>query len=566
VVEARLSASAQGVFQAYVNGAAASDDVLSPGWSSYEWRLRYRSYDVTSLVAGHDTVTLGMALGNGWHRGRLGWNGNRNHYGSELGALAQLDVRFADGATQTIGTDESWTAGPSDVLVNDLYDGETIDARLTSDAWLEPGFTGHSVGVHPAKFDPGTLTAYVGPPVRRMEERRPVRIWTSPAGKTLVDFGQNLVGWLKFTVSGAAGEEIVLKHAEVLEHDELGTRPLRTAVATDRLILSGGSDFLEPTFTFHGFRYAEITGWPGELTEDSLVAVVVHSDMQRTGYFECSDELLNQLHSNVVWGQRGNFVDVPTDCPQRDERLGWTGDLAAFAPTAVFNYQVAGFLGDWLADLAVEQTAARGMVPFAVPDLLKFEEHPTQFPAPESTAVWSDAAVWVPWAMWQAYGDRPALAEAFPAMAAHVTRVETLVSASGLWDRGFQFGDWLDPTAPPDEPFKAKADTGVVATACLYRSAVTTAAAAAVLGRGEEVEHFTARAEDTRRAFNEHYVTDAGRVLSDCPTVYALAITFGLLEDPVRQRAGDRLAELVAGNGYRIATGFAGTPYISDAL
>jgi alpha-L-rhamnosidase len=256
---------------------------------------------------------------------------------------------------------------------------------------------------------------------------------------------------------------------------------------------------------------------------------------------------------------------VPTDCPQRDERLGWTGDIAVFAPTAAFLFDVDGFLRDWLADLAAEQRAAGGMVPFFVPDALKYT--PAQdFPAPESTAIWSDAAVWVPWALWQAYGDQRALAESYDAMTAHVRRVETLLSDTGLWDTGFQFGDWLDPTAPPDEPWQAKADNGVVATACLYRSARTVAETARILGRVSDVEHFTALAERTRTAFGQHYVAADGRIHSDAITGYALAIRFGLLDEPTRALAGDRLAALVAGNGHRIATGFAGTPYVCDAL
>ena len=258
-----------------------------------------------------------------------------------------------------------------------------------------------------------------------------MEIWQSPAGRTLIDFGQNLVGWLKFSVRGERGQTITLRHAEVLENGELGVRPLRSAKATDELILSGGEDFFEPTFTFHGFRYAEVTGWPGELTADSLVAVVISSDLERIGHFECSDPMLNQLHSNVVWGQRGNFVDVPTDCPQRDERLGWTGDIAVFAPTAAFLFDSNGFLRDWLRDLDAEQRAADGMVGHVIPNVLKYLPPSTKFGAQDSTSFWSDAAVWVPWAAWQAYGDRDALAEAFPAMVAHVSRVEGKLSDQG---------------------------------------------------------------------------------------------------------------------------------------
>jgi alpha-L-rhamnosidase len=565
VAWATLHVTAHGIVEPTLNGAPLSDDVLTPGWSSYEWRLRYAAYEVADLLA--ETSVLGLALGNGWFRGRLGWSGKGAFYGSELAALAELHVQFADGHRQLVATDETWQAGPSSTTFNDLYDGQTIDARLESGEWTRPGvdLTGW-VGVHPVEHDPSHLEPYSGPPVRRQETVRPVRVWTSPAGATLVDFGQNLVGWLQFTVQGHEGSEVTVRHAEVLEQDELGTRPLRTAKATDRFILSGGVDTFEPTKTFHGFRYAEITGWPGELTEGSVEAVVVHSELRRTGTFECSNEMLNQLHRNVVWGLKGNFLDVPTDCPQRDERLGWTGDIAAFAPTAAYLYDVSGFLSNWLVDVDLEQSHADGMVPFVVPDVLKYMEIPKDFPAPDSTAIWSDAASWVPWALWQAYGDEEALRRQYPAMTAHARRVEGLLSDNDLWDTGFQFGDWLDPQAPPDDPIKAKADNGVVATACYYRTLRQVAAVAEVLGKPEDASYFAALAERVRGAFQKHYVTEGGRVHSDCATVYALAIEFGLLDDADRQGAGDRLAELARENGFRISTGFAGTPFVTDAL
>ena len=565
VVRASLHATAHGIFEAYLNGQPVSDDVLSPGWSSYEWRLRYRSYDVTSLL--QPRSVLGIELGNGWFRGRLGWSGGSAYYGNDLVALAQLEIEFSDGYVQTVVTDGSWTAGPSAVLFNDLYDGQTIDARRYSDTWLGRGFSDKSwTGVHRAEFDFGTLTPYIGPPVQRQEELRPIKIWTSPAGKMLVDFGQNLVGWVKVHVQGSAGTTITLRHAEVLENGELGTRPLRSAKATDRFILSGGDDVFEPTFTFHGFRYVEVDGWPGGVPSDALTAVVVHSDMQRISEFECSDELLNQLYRNVVWGTRGNFLDVPTDCPQRDERLGWTGDIAVFAPTAAYLFEVENFLRDWLADLAAEQRAANGMVSFVVPDVLKYVEKPSYFPPPESTAIWSDAAVWVPWALWQAYGDLDVLSDQYDSMTAHVRRVESLLSPTGLWDTGFQFGDWLDPTAPPDDPISSKADNGVVATACLYRDVRILTETADLLGRSGDAAYFAELAQRIKTAFNDHYVNDDGTIISDAETVYALAIVFGLLDEEATQLSGKRLAELVAESGYHIQTGFAGTPYVLDGL
>jgi alpha-L-rhamnosidase len=568
VARATLSLTARGIVEAWLNGSPVSDDVLTPGWSSYEWRLRYAEYDVTALI--DERTVLGLALGKGWFGGRLGWTGNGAFYGSELGAFAQLEIEFTDGYRQIVATDDSWRSGPSAVLANDLYDGETIDARLLDDAWKRPGFSATDwVGVHTVDFDTSTLAPYIGPHVKRWNELPVAEVITSPSGKTLLDFGQNLVGWLRVRVQGPAGTEITARHAEVLEHGELGTRPLRTAQATDRFILSGGEDEFEPTFTFHGFRYAEISGWPGELDPAAITAVVIGSELTRIGSMTTSDPLLNQFHQNVVWGMRGNFVDVPTDCPQRDERLGWTGDIAAFAPTAAFLFDVDSFLSDWLVDLDLEQQHRDGIVGFVVPDVLKYidRERSDDLGRPiNSTAIWSDAAVWVPWTLYQAYGDEEVLRRQFGSMAAHVRHVRGLLSPSGVWDGNFQFGDWLDPDAPPDDPARAKADKGVVATASIYRSARIVADVADILGLSDERAEFEEVANGLRQAFNDEYVDAHGVVKSDCTTVYSLAIVFGLLSPEHEEFAGRRLAELAEQAGYRVSTGFAGTPFITDAL
>jgi alpha-L-rhamnosidase len=554
--------------EAWINGHPVSDDVLTPGWSSYEWRLRYAEYDVTGLL--DDRTVLGLALGKGWFGGRLGWTGNGAFYGSELAAFAQLEIEFADGVRQVVGTDEDWRSGQSAVIANDLYDGETIDARRIDDGWKQPGFAADDwVGVHAVDFDTSTLAPYIGPHVKRWNTLPVAEVITSPTGKTLLDFGQNLVGWLRVSVQGPAGTEITVKHAEVLEHGELGTRPLRTAKATDTFILSGGLDEFEPTFTFHGFRYAEITGWPGDFDPSAITAVVIGSELTRIGSVTTSDPLLNQFHQNVVWGMRGNFVDVPTDCPQRDERLGWTGDIAAFAPTAAFLFDVDSFLSDWLVDLDLEQQHHDGVVGFVIPDVLKYidRESTSDLGRPiDSTAIWSDAAVWVPWTLYQAYGDTEVLRRQFGSMAAHVRRVRSLLSPSGVWDGNFQFGDWLDPDAPPDDPARAKADKGVVATASIYRSARIVADVAQVLGLADEHAEFDEVANRLRQAFNDEYVDAGGVVKSDCTTVYSLAIVFGLLSPEHEEFAGRRLAELAEAAGYRVSTGFAGTPFITDAL
>ncbi|MCA0295058.1 MAG: glycoside hydrolase family 78 protein [Actinobacteria bacterium] len=555
-VRATLVATAHGIYEASLNGHRVSPALFTPGWTAYEWRLQAHSYDLTPLL--EQDNRMDVLLGNGWWRGNLGFAGANANYGDRLALLAAVEIRYADGHLQRVPTGTDWTAQASDIVSNSLYNGQAIDRTLPA----EP------LAVEEVPFDTSVLVPATGPTVTRQESLRPQRTWSSPSGATLVDFGQNLVGWLRFTVEGERGTTITIRHAEVLVDGELATEPLREAKATDTLVLSGGVDTFEPTLTFHGFRYAEITGWPGTVTADDVVAVVVHSDLRRTGWFECSDDRVNQLVSNAVWGQRGNFLDVPTDCPQRDERLGWTGDIAVFAPSACFTYDVAGFLDRWLLDLDAETRAAYGVVPLVIPDVLKHGHLPddldVSFTGP--FAIWGDAAVWVPEALWRAYGDRDRLAAHYPAIAMHVDGVIAKLSPTGLWDTGDQLGDWLDPDAPAENPGAAKADPAVIATACLYRSAHFAAEAATVLSRPLDAARYGALADTVRAAFTEHYVTDDGRIRSDCATVYALALHFGLLDPDRRARAGERLAEVVRAAGHRISTGFAGTPYVTWAL
>jgi alpha-L-rhamnosidase len=548
VVAARLYVTAHGLYEARINGERVGDHELAPGWTSYAHRLRYQTFDVTALVhAGENDVEA--LLGNGWWRGHLTWSMRRDSYGDRLALLAQLEVVTSDGARHVRTADGSWTAGASGILMDDLYNGQTTDLR--PDAVVVPG------PVEEVPGDLGALVAPDGPPVRVTEVVPALRVWRSPAGSLLVDFGQNVVGRVRLRARGAAGQEVVVRHAEVLEYDELGVRPLRNARATDTYRLAGGADeVLEPAFTFHGFRYAQVDG-VDDLDPAQVDAVVLGSDMARTGWFESSHELLNRFHENVVWGMRGNFVDVPTDCPQRDERLGWTGDIQVFAPTAQFLHDSTGFLRSWLRDVAADQ-APSGSVPFVVPDVLRNGMTAT---------AWGDAAVVVPWVLYERSGDVGVLARQLPSMRAWVEYVDGRAGDDGVWAGGFQFGDWLDPTAPPEEAYRAKADPDVVATAYLVRSADLLLRAADVVGDEHTAVYARTVLDRARAGFRREFVTPAGRVLSDAQTVYALALRFGLLaDDAQRQRAADRLADLVRTSGFRIATGFVGTPLVTDAL
>ncbi|MFC8903682.1 family 78 glycoside hydrolase catalytic domain, partial [Micromonospora sp. NPDC057140] len=560
-----------GVVEPFLDGVRVGDDVLSPGWSAYQHRVRYREYDLsgalvdsgaaepetaptaTAASAEHELTLL---VGNGWFTGRIGWFGHRGWYGSRRGASAELRVEFTDGPPWLLLTGPDWRLTRSTVLEDDLYDGMLIDTRV------EPG---EPAAVEVLDFDRSRLVADRGPAIVRHETIEPVRLDRIAPDRLIVDFGQNLVGWVRLATSGDRGDRLTVRHAEVLENGELARRPLRSAEATDRYVLSGAADTFEPTLTTHGFRYAELQGPPGVLDGTGVAAVVVGSFLRRTGHFDCSDPLLNRLHANVVWSLRGNTVGIPTDCPQRDERLGWTGDIAVFAPAACFLFDMSAFLREWLADLRCEQAAYAGRVPYVVPDVLG-DWSVDGTGSPESVAVWSDAAVWVPWALWQAGGDLAVLRESLPSMVSHVDRVAGLLSPDGVWDRGAQFGDWLDPAAPPDDPFAAMSDTGVIATAAFHRSVDLTGKAARILGDADLTDRMGALAERIRAGFAHRYVDRDGRIRSDTASVYALAIVSEVVDARTAVLAGGHLARRVRRNGHTVSTGFVGTAFVCEAL
>lgn len=562
VVRAMLYATAVGGYQAALNGTDVDGDVLKPGWTPYGTRTVHDTTDVTALLR-EGVNCLSIRLAGLWATEHFGFRQNAQpRYGAQPRAAGQLRLDFADGSHRWIATGEGWRAATGALQASGLYAGESFDAReIPRDASglraAEPGFDDREW--RPAALiqrDP-TPGPRISPPVRRAEEIVPVSASAGEDGAVILDFGQNLVGRLRIRVSGAAGTTVTLRHAEVLEDGRLGTRPLRRASATDRYTLAGtGDEVWEPEFTFHGFRYAEVSGWPGELRTGDVVAVVVHSELERTGWFETSHPLLQRLHDNVVWSLRGNFLSIPTDCPQRDERLGWTGDIQVFAPTAAFLYDVRAFLDSWLRDLALEQDD-EGMVPFVVPNVIGIAR-----PA----AAWGDAAVVVPDVLERQFGDVDTLARQYPSARAWTELCLRLAGPRRIWEGDFQFGDWLDPTAPPDRPGQAMTATGLVATACLARSVRLLARAADLLGHEEEAQRYATIADEVRDAFVREYVTPAGRMLSDTPTAYALGLVFALLPEALRAPAGARLADLVRENGYRIATGFVGTPLILDAL
>ncbi|WP_143338333.1 alpha-L-rhamnosidase [Demequina sp. NBRC 110054] len=560
-VDAVLHVTALGAHTTSLNGARVGDHEMAPGWTAYDQRVVVDTHDVTSLLT-EGANAFGVSLAGAWRTEAYGFFGRPERvYGDQPSYAAQLHVRYADGSEEIIATGPEWRArGDGPITDSSLYRGETVDLRRTVPDW---GLAGAPLdGWAPVAVEQvdARVEQKLSPPVRVTQEVAVADVITTPSGATVLDFGQNLVGRLRLEVDGPEGTVVSIRHAEVLENGEMGMRPLRDAVQTDTFTLPGGPVVLEPTFTFHGFRYAEVSGWPGDLDPTAVTARVMHSDMRRTAEFECSDPLVNRLHENVVWGMRGNFLSVPTDCPQRDERLGWTGDIQVFSPTASTLHDVDAFLADWLVDLRLEQSKHDGLVPFVIPDALRDDDV-------KPTAAWGDAATVVPWTLWERYGDLDVLRDQYESMRAWADRLIAKAGEDSLWEGSMQFGDWLDPDAAPDNPGGSKVSRDIVATAHVFKSARIVSKTAALLGHENDAATYGRVAEEVAEAFRSTYITPAGRMMSDAPTAYALAIGFDLVTDPeLRQSLGDRLAERARSKGYRVSTGFVGTPLILGAL
>jgi len=562
VRSARLYVTSLGLYEAYLNGQRIGDQLFTPGWTSYRRRLQYQTYDVTSLVRPGANV-IGAMLGDGWYRGQLGFFGQRNLYGRRLAVRAQLEIRYESGRTERVVSDSGWKTKTGPVLASDIYGGETYDARRELSGWASAPYDDREWGAV-ARVDPppSALVASLSPPVRRVRELRPVAIRLAPSGETIFDLGQNFTGWARLSVRGPAGTTVTLRFGEVLDREgNLYTANLRAAAQTDRYTLSGnGREVYEPHFTFHGFRYVAVRGLPAPPDSATITGIAVSSDLAQTGSLVTSDSLLNQLQRNIVWGQRSNFLDVPTDCPQRDERLGWTGDAQVFARTAAFNMDVSGFFAKWLADMAADQDRS-GSVPWVIPNPLGGDS--TRF---AGTAGWSDAAVIIPWTMYLTYGDRGVLERQYPSMRAWVDYARRRAGTDLIWKPGWQFGDWL--ALHSDDPSYPGATTGtdLIATAFLAHSTDLVSRSAAALGRSDEAAAYRARFHAIRDAFDREFVSSTGRVGENTQTAYALAVAFDLLPDSLVSVAAGRLAQDVEAREHHLTTGFLGTPYLLHVL
>lgn len=567
IVAARIYATSLGLYELRLNGQRVGDAVLTPGWTSYHHRLQYQTYDVTGLIGEGENVLAAM-LGDGWYRGYLGHRGHRHVYGDRLALLVQLQLTYGDGRSQTFTSDKTWRATPGPIQMSDLYMGESYDARLEKAGWDSPGYDESDWDeVGQLNHPKASIVAQAGPFIRRFEEIRPIAILKSPNGETILDFGQNMVGWVKMRVCGPAGTTISLRHAEVLDQQgNLYTENLRTAEQFTCYTLKGLSEVdevFEPHFSFQGFRYVAVEGFPGQPTADHFLGIVLHSDMAATGTFECSNPLINQLQRNIVWGQKGNFVDVPTDCPQRDERLGWTGDTQVFIRTACFNMDVAAFFSKWLGDLRVDQLPD-GRVSFVVPDVLSVINSKGLSSA--GAAAWSDAALICPWTIYLCYGDTRLLAEQYESMVGWVEFMQRRAGDDYIWRYDYQFGDWLDYRGQDARRPTPVTNNELVATAFFAYSSQLLANVACVLGKTGDAARYAELAERVKVAFSNEFVTPHGRVGPNSQTAYVLALQFDLLPEAMRPLAVKRLVEEIRWGQYHVTTGFVGTPYLCHVL
>ncbi len=562
VVSARAYVTSLGLYEMELNGRRVGDQVFTPGWTSYDTRLQYQTYDATNLLQPGDNA-IGVTLGDGWYRGYMGWQDQRNVYGKNLALLAQLHITYADGRVQVVGSDDSWKVTLGPIRMSDLYMGEVYDARFEYPAWSRPGLdVSRKDAVRVIDHPKDILMAPPGPPVRRIEEVQPIAILETPNGETVFDMGQNMVGWVRLKVRGPRGHRVTLYHAEVLDKDgNFYTDNLRSATQRVIYILKGGGEEIyEPHFTFQGFRYVAVEDYPGEPSLESLTGIVIHSDMTPAGHFESSKPLINQLQHNIVWGQKGNFLDVPTDCPQRDERMGWTGDAQVFARTATFNMDVASFFTKWLGDLAADQKA-NGSIPWVIPDVLS---HGSETGG--GATGWADAGVVIPWTLYLAYGDTRILETQYESMKAWIGYMQSRAGDDLIWDGDFHFGDWLAYNTTQSDYPGATTDKDLIATAYFAYSTSLLQRIAGVLGKMDDAAHYGALADRVKEAFRKEYITANGRMASNTQTAYALALAFGLMPEGQQVQAAGRLARDVRRFNNHITTGFLGTPLLCHTL
>ncbi len=572
IVSARLYASAAGIYEVELNGRKVGDEFLAPFCNKYSAWMQYQTYDVTGMIASGANC-IGVLLGDGWYKGRFGFDGGAsNLFGDRTGFIGELIVKYEDGTTSCMVSDPSWQSAPSPYTFSSIYDGEWMDAGKCLPGWSSPGFPaegpaaetlkgfGGWSGTETLDIDKSLLKARLSLPVIVKETRKPIAVLTTPAGETVLDMGQNMVGWVTCEVQVPEGVELVLKFGEILQNGNFYQDNLRQAKQEYRFLSDGKPHTLRPHFTYYGFRFVKVEGWQGMPSVDDFTGCVVFSDMDRTGWLETSDARVNQLISNAVWGQKGNFLDVPTDCPQRDERMGWTGDAQVFCATATFNMDTYAFYRKYLYDMQCEQELSGGPVPIVVPNMIRKADYVM------TSSAWADATTIIPWTSYLFSGDKTILQEHYPSMKAYV---ESLLAQDGgkrLWTPDFSFGDWLAQDGPSSYSAFGGTDIALISTAYYHYSTTLTARAAAVLGNVKDAETYFKLADEIRTAYQEEFLSKRGRLAVDTQTGAVVSLFMDLMADKDRERVAERLHALLKQNNYYLKTGFVGTPYLCRVL
>jgi alpha-L-rhamnosidase len=560
VRSARLTLTALGIYEAEINGLRIGDQIFAPGWTNYKKRVQYQVHNVTAALRRGENV-FGIILGDGWYSGKVGW-GDRQNYGDRPQFLARLEITHTDGTRSEMVTDSSWVTAIGPILENDLQIGESYDARLELPGWSKPGYDAAKwLPVLPADDPKIEFTLSEAPPVRRLGEIRPdAPRLVNDGHKRFYDMKQNFTGRVRLSVTAPRGTTLTLRFAEILNPDgTLYTTNLRSARATDHYTCKGGGrETWEPRFTFHGFRYVEVMGSKEAKVE--ITGVVLHSDTRPTGKFACSHPLLNQLQSNITWGQKSNFLEIPTDCPQRDERLGWTGDAQVFIRTAAFNMEVRGFFHKWMRDLRDAQREDGGIPPYA-PSVPFWDA--------DGGPAWSDATIICPWTIYLCYGDRKILEEHYDSMVRYFTFLEKKRALRNIRshpdvDSWGGFGDWL--ALDGSGKLEGSTPRDLIGTAFYAYDAEILARIAELLRRKEDAQRYRALHAKIVSAFQRRFVTRDGLIVSGTQTAYVLALRFNLLSESLRPTAARHLAKDVESRGFHLATGFVGTPYILDVL
>ncbi len=580
VASARLYICGLGLYEVYLNGEKVGEEYLTPYCTDYRYWIQYQTYDVTScLKEGENRIDVYM--GNGWYKGKFGYLNKgemRDYYGTEFKLLADLVCTHGDGSRTALGTDESWLALKSPVIVSGIYDGEMYDARMEKDIENVPDRK--RLFARKVSAPEGTLTPMVGVGVKHQETLKVQQIITTEIGETVLDFGQEITGWVTFWGEGPVGQRVILQYSEVMQNGKFYRDNLRTARAEHIFIANGKRQYARPHFTYYGFRYVKVTGMKVDASNvDDFQAWALYSDMAETGFIRTSDEKVNRLIANTKWSEKDNFLDIPTDCPQRDERLGWTGDAQIFSGAASYHMETPEFFRKYLKDMLYEQKEKGGAVPYVVPDVLtlgRLRNGEPEFDMAEDlwgeagASVWGDAATIIPWNLYQFYGNQVLLAEQYENMKRWTYFIiqmdETHCGGKRLWTCGFHFGDWLSLDAEGDNNREGGTDKHLVASVYYMNSAALTAKAAKVLGKTEEQIYYKGISEEVRRAIRQKYVTAPGTLSVNTQTAYVLGIHFRIFEEEEMKAAAEKLAQLLADNGDHLLTGFVGTGYLWQAL